>query len=417
VGALGCGGAGGGGGGGPFTHHFDAKLHAELGGESIDVNHHALLAMIDRFGLGTERRPPLKPYDSTIYRGGVREPVAAFVAGRGGRVLTDYLAFSDQVAARAAGVDPLYPERAPNAAELDAQSLDAFITSAGMVPEAEFLVRTAYRGEYNAEARDLSMLFIAQQANGEDTGLFGAETRRITGGNSQLPARMAAALGDRVRLGTPVTRIDRRANGVTVHAGQARWTADYAVLALPAMALRRVRFDPVLPAAAAAMVHGLDLGAAAKVVTEYEVPFWTAEGVSGFTLTDLPFHIAWSPTDSYAAAHGLLSQFITGDAAVAAAAQAPADRIATFAAQLGQVYAEAGPLRTARAATMAWANEPYTGGGYAIFRPGQMAPFWPVLRDGVGRLLFAGEHTEVLIGYMESAVRSGHRIAARIGRP
>jgi monoamine oxidase len=46
-----------------------------------------------------------------------------------------------------------------------------------------------------------------------------------------------------------------------------------------------------------------------------------------------------------------------------------------------------------------------------------MAPFWPVLRDGVGRILFAGEHTEVLIGYMESAIRSGHRIAAQIGHP
>src|SRR5207249_11567132 len=81
------------------TQHFDDGLHAELGGESIDDNHHAILAMADRFGLTTERRAPLKPYDSNVYRGGVRQPLATFVAGRGGKVATDYFRFYDEVAA------------------------------------------------------------------------------------------------------------------------------------------------------------------------------------------------------------------------------------------------------------------------------------------------------------------------------
>jgi monoamine oxidase len=90
---------------------------------------------------------------------------------------------------------------------------------------------------------------------------------------------------------------------------------------------------------------------------------------------------------------------------------------AVFTEQVDTVYSEAGPLDTGRIATMAWPNEKYTGGGYAVYRPGQMAPFWPVLREGVGRIKFAGEHTESLAGYMESAIRSGHRIAKSLGRP
>ena len=400
------------------TKYFEPGLHAELGGESIDDNHHAMLAMLKRFGLSTERRAPLKPYDAHVYRNGLREPLAVFVAQRGGKVATDYFGFYDQLSAASVGVDPVHPERAKNAAALDARSLESFIAGARLVPEAEFLVRTAFRGEYNAEARDLSLLFIAQQTNGENPGLTGAETMRVAGGNSQLPQRMATALGDKVRLSRPVTRISHDPGGVVVTAGEESVVAAYAVLAAPVPPLRNVAFDPPLPPAAAALIAGLDLGTAAKVVTEYAVPFWQAEGFSGFTLTDLPFHIAWSPTDSYVSPHatGLLSQFITGDAAVTAAHLGNVARISTFRAQLAQVYPESVPLRTGRAATMAWANEPYTRGGYAIFRPGQMAPFWPVLRDGVGRILFAGEHTEVLIGYMESAIRSGHRIAAQIGR-
>ena len=53
----------------------------------------------------------------------------------------------------------------------------------------------------------------------------------------------------------------------------------------------------------------------------------------------------------------------------------------------------------------------------SVYRPRQMAAFWPVVRGGLDRIAFAGEHTEVLAGYMESAVRSGHRVAAQLGAP
>ena len=59
------------------------------------------------------------------------------------------------------------------------------------------------------------------------------------------------------------------------------------------------------------------------------------------------------------------------------------------------------------AATMAWSDEPFTGGGYAAYKPNQLAPFFAPLRAGTDRMHFAGEHLEALAGYMESAVRSG----------
>jgi monoamine oxidase len=81
------------------------------------------------------------------------------------------------------------------------------------------------------------------------------------------------------------------------------------------------------------------------------------------------------------------------------------------------VYPELANQEAGHQSTIVWANERYTGGGYAVPHPGQMAAFWPVIRAGTGRIRFAGEHTEELAGYMESAVRSGHRIAAELGPP
>src|SRR3954453_14252126 len=82
---------------------FTGGLHAEAGGESIDDGHHAIQAMLKRFGLTTERRAPLKPYDSTVYYRGVREPLAAFLERDGGDALQDYLRFDDAVSALADG--------------------------------------------------------------------------------------------------------------------------------------------------------------------------------------------------------------------------------------------------------------------------------------------------------------------------
>ncbi|MHB8464506.1 MAG: flavin monoamine oxidase family protein [Acidimicrobiales bacterium] len=397
---------------------FSSGLHAEAGGESIDDNHDSIQALIRRFGLSTERRPPSKLINARVFYRGATSVLGAFLLGRGGKVVTDYLRFGNALGAFSANVDPSYPERAPHAEAIDAQSLEQFIQAQRLVPEAEFLVRLQNRGEFNTEPRNVSLLFAAQQANVvANVPITASETMRVSGGNSRLPEAMATSLGHRVRLGSPISGIDHHRSGVRVHLRRGPpIDAAWLVVAMPMNALRRVAFTPAIATSAATMIAGLDLGSAVKVVREYTAPFWAAEAYSGFTVTDLPFAIGWSPTDSYVSVPGLLSQFITGDTAIQAAGMAGASVFPTFQRQLDAVYPEGRPFLTERHAVMIWAHEQYTGGGYAVYRPGQMVPFWPVLRDGIGRIRFAGEHTEPLAGFMESAVRSGHRIARQLGR-
>ena len=396
---------------------WDGDLHAEGGGESIDDNHDAIQALVREHGLHTEKRVANKILAGTTYWRGARYRTSDFVARHGSAVATQYAGFFTALAKAAEGVDPAHPEAARNAEALDKRSLGDFADAQDLLPEARFLVESDNRGEYNSDPHDVSLLFAAQQTNvALDVPDSASETMRISGGNDRLPVAMAAKLGDRLTLGAPVTRIEQRADGATVHAGSRSVDAAWVVIACPMQPLRRVTFSPALPAPVAAMVDGLDLGQAAKVVDQYDERFWTAEDLSGFTVTDLPYGVGWSPTDSYPGHAGLLNAFITGPAASAASRQSDMARIASVRRQLDTVYPEGRAHRTGHAATVAWLNEPYTGGGYAVFKPGQMARFWPVLRSGSGRLRFVGEHTETLAGFMESAVRSGHRVAKQLGR-
>jgi len=397
---------------------FSDGVHAEAGGESIDDDHDRLLAMLRRFHIPTEQRPPDKILQGLTSWHGTRAKTSRFVAGRGGKVAADYERFYDALDDLSADVDPVHPERLPGAEQHDARSLAEFTDDLHLVPEARFLVDTDNRGEFNAEPHEVSLLFAMQQAAvGESVEDSSIESMRVKGGNDRLPRAMAAALGDRVRLERPVTRVEHRASGVRVTAGSTTIDAAWLVLACPLTPLREVIFDPPLPASVAATVAGLDLGHAAKVTLEYDERFWEQQDLSGFTVTDLPFGIAWSPTDSYASTPGLLTAFITGDGARAAARQSDRERVAAVRSQFAEVYPGSTPLLTGNQATTAWANERFTGGGYAVHQPGQFLRFWPVLRAGTGRIRFAGEHTETLAGYMESAVRSGHRVARELGAP
>ena len=399
---------------------FDAGLHAEGGGESIDDNHDQLLALLGSYGIATERRQADSEAKGLVRYQDRTYPLDDFVMLRNGAVASDYERVGAELEklAEQHQVDPEHPDQADDAVGLDARSLAEFIGSLGLVPEAQFLVEQSYVSEYAAELADLSLLFVAQQA-AIDAGVAdgAAETMRIAGGNSTLPVAMAAALGDAIVTGAAVTAISHGADGVTVTAGDHVVHGARVVLALPPPPLRAVRFDPPLPAGLRAAIDGLDLGAAVKVTTQYRTPFWRADDRSGFSIGDLTYRVSWDATDSYSAPSGLLSTFTTGGNGRRLAALSDSDRIALVQGELEQVAAGAQAHQSGPVSTIAWPNEPFTGGGYAAYRPGQLSAFWGPMRDGTDRIHMAGEHTEALAGYMESAVRSGHRSARSIGAP
>jgi monoamine oxidase len=62
-----------------------------------------------------------------------------------------------------------------------------------------------------------------------------------------------------------------------------------------------------------------------------------------------------------------------------------------------------------------WGAQPWAGGAFSAYGPGQVGRLWEILRRPHGRVHVAGEHTAaVAVGYMDGAVESGLRAAAEV---
>ena len=60
--------------------------------------------------------------------------------------------------------------------------------------------------------------------------------------------------------------------------------------------------------------------------------------------------------------------------------------------------------------SVAWKNIPYSRSGWAEWSSDTRAKYYPVLLQGDGPFLFAGEHMSYITGWQEGAVRSAHGV-------
>ena len=175
---------------------FADGLHVEAGGESIDDNHDQIQALARHYHLTLARRPADKLEKAAVYQGGRRSSLSALTASDPG-ALAGYAAFGNALITMAGDLDPAHPELASMAEVWDSQSLDDFAATQTLDAGAELLVQSDYRGNFNAQFDQVSLLFVLQQAV-VDASLpeSGVEAMRIAAGNQR------AARGDGPRLGT-----------------------------------------------------------------------------------------------------------------------------------------------------------------------------------------------------------------------
>ena len=187
-------------------------------------------------------------------------------------------------------VDADNPWTHPRAAELDGMTFDAWLRSQSSHEEAVAVAATSVGAFMTKDVVQFSVLAAAWLAatSGGVPHLTDADevlNRRLVGGLSQIPTRLAEQLGDRVRLGCPVRSVRWTDAGVVVGTDAGDVAARAMILAVPPNLLSGIRFDPALPAWRMTMDEHFSQGLVIKVQAFYPRPFWRDEGLSGTRFT------------------------------------------------------------------------------------------------------------------------------------
>jgi monoamine oxidase len=273
----------------------------------------------------------------------------------------------------------------------------------------------AMRGFFLADTETLSLLTLVDQlAVGGSPGQ--SAMYRLRGGNDRLPEALARNLHGAVLLRTAVRAIRYDADRVRVTIESdgllSELHGDCCVVALPASTLRDVDFDPRLPDDQMRAISTLRYGEAARVLLQFDEPFWRRRGRARGYGSDLPTGAVWDASEDQRARSAILSLLAGGNASRALANIIGTEGEGGLVRRLSWL----GKPATLRAMKIViWEDDPWSRGGYAVFGAG----YDPRLREWLARpsgpVVFAGEHTSVRWpGYMNGGIESGKRAAAEI---
>ena len=307
---------------------------------------------------------------------------------------------------------------------LDGQTFETWIRSHLHTPTGREYFRVACEAVFSTESTDLSALhalFYAHSGTDLDTLLGvdrGAQQDRVVGGTIRIAETMAAQLGDRVRLNTPVRRIVHDGDGVRVETTSGEVLAGRRVIVtLPPTLAGRLEYSPALPSWGDQLTHRLPAGSVVKLYCVYPEPFWRADGLNGQAASDEgPVKVTFDNTPP-SGTPGILVGFMEANDGRTWVRRPHAERrqaaIDCFVRYFGSQAAD--PVEYLE---RDWMAEEYSRGCYgAHFTPGVWTAFGHALREPVGRIHWAGaECSPVWNGYMEGAVRSGESTADQIAR-
>lgn len=283
--------------------------------------------------------------------------------------------------------------------DLDHLSVTAFLQKQG--------ASAAAIGFIGGKASALNAIWFSAIKKRRGVRQFERRLFRIKGGNQTLTDSFASKLGERLRLGTPVTAIRNGGSGVTVHFKESeqekRLEADYLVSCIPMFMLRKIPVTPDWPESRQYIVRNLPYDSYGRAILQSRTRFWEKDRVSpnlefgGDALSSV-----WRMADEVKTERGLL----IGTAPAGSAEKA----IAAF-----RKYYPGHSEDIEQALAVDWTHDPWAMGCLPTqYAPGELAKFWPEVIQPSGRIYFAGVYADNLTFGMEAAVRSANRVAEAI---
>src|SRR4051794_16763810 len=319
------------------------------------------------------------------------------------------------------------PWNAPSAGDWDGQTLETWVKANSASDKFRRLVPLATRPIFGAEPRELSLLFvlfyIAASGNETTPGTFernfdtrqGGQMWRLAGGSQQIALRIAAQLGRRVVLRSPVRKITQSGGRVTVVSDRYNVRCRKGIVAIPPTLAGRIDYHPILPPQRDPLTQRYGKGTLTKVAAVYDKPFWRDKGLTGQAVSIDGLVSATFDDSPQSGAPGVIFGFVGGDSARTYQRMSPQEGRDKVLGEFAGFFGEEARNPTAFFDTR-WTTEQWSRGcPVGIAGPGTLLAYGDQLRAPVGAIHWAGTETSTYWnGYMDGAVRSGQRAAKEV---
>ena len=379
----------------------DGGRPVQLGGEVVGTFHTAYLGLVEELGLTLQPSYTEVPGATTwdLLEGVSRGDSFPFATAD---EHADYKRVEAKWAKLAATVDPDDPWSHPDASRLDGVSVGQWLRSVGALPstvralEVEALALAAGSFERISLLADLRKHALAGDGSFYSYELW--ESLQVAEGSAEVANRMAAELGDRVRLEAEVTRVSVGPRCTVSLASGEELSAEAVVWALPVTVAQVIEIEGVDPdrvRSLRAQRHAL----AAKVVAVYPRSIWEDTGSNGLLEGEFILASTWPQRD------GVLSALVPPERMGQLLAVSEDDRDDLVRDELERMYGTVARETTAIYHRL-WATDPYTRGYVTQWWPGDVMRVGPLHGTHAPPFYVCGSDQWVA-GYMEGAVRSG----------
>lgn len=390
----------------------------EGGGQWVGPGQDRILGLLEELGLSTFKTHVEGKH--IYYRKGKRKTFRGNNPPLGILAIADYLQLRSRLERMAAAVPAAAPWTAKKALAWDAVTFGHWLDENSYNAQAKALLTMAFttvNGEDPHCTSLLRVLHTIATCGGVEhminvTG--GSQELRIVGGSQGISRALAAQLGDKVILNSPVFEIAQDAEGVLLKSARADIRCKRLIVAMSPGDAERIRFSPPLPVRRAALQRRWHNGTESKLFAIYQKPFWRTDGFSGQALTDLqhvPYVVDNSPPDGRL---GILLTFMgtTGRDTVLDDAETRRQAVLDDLVKLfGPKAAE--PLQFLE---KDWVREPWIQGCVSTRSPGLLTSYTDATSVPVGRIHWAGTEAATVAydGYMDGAVRAAERVVDEV---
>uniref|UniRef100_A0A668AYV8 Amine oxidase n=1 Tax=Myripristis murdjan TaxID=586833 RepID=A0A668AYV8_9TELE len=411
-------------GGRTFTVRNKETKYVDLGGAYIGPTQNRILRLANEYGIKT-------------YKVNEQENLVHYVKGKSYPfkgsfppmwnpfILMDFNNLWRKMDEMGKEIPREAPWRAPHAEEWDKMTMQQLLEKICWTSTVRRFATLFVNVNVTSEPHEVSALWFLWYVKqcGGTMRIFsttnGGQERKFVGGSSQISECMARELGNRVKLQSPVYRIDQTGDMVVVETvDKQTYMAKYVIVATPPGLNLKMHFNPELPPLRNQLIHRVPMGSVIKCMAGGRSNMGGRNGYCGSMVIEeegAPISLTLDDTKPDGTVPAIMG-FILARKCRKLSGLTKEERLKRICEIYSRVLGSEEALHPVHYEEKNWCEEEYSGGCYtAYFPPGILTQYGKVLREPVGKLYFAGTETATeWSGYMEGAVQAGERAAREV---